>query len=225
MATVPIFNTYMHAKKIERLLNKVCVSAVRPSSLLVSPRCSSASQDISIFCLVACEFAFIYSLTSASIPSSDGRFTILVSSVRLPSLNLTEIYSYRLLPPDICEAMRLLRRSDTGEFALTQFRDEVIPPYAILSHTWTEGHEVTFRELEDRTGPKAGYDKINFCGQQAERDGLGYFWVDTCCTIQTHHRRQRPTKRVAYAAENGGRMYIAFQYKRINISVPLPKNP
>ncbi|KAF1951903.1 HET-domain-containing protein [Byssothecium circinans] len=28
---------------------------------------------------------------------------------------------------------------------------------------------------------KTGYNKIQFCGQQAERDGLRYFWVDTCC--------------------------------------------
>jgi len=28
---------------------------------------------------------------------------------------------------------------------------------------------------------KAGYEKIQFCGEQARRDGLQYFWVDTCC--------------------------------------------
>jgi hypothetical protein len=28
---------------------------------------------------------------------------------------------------------------------------------------------------------KSGYDKIWFCGQEAKRDGLQYFWVDTCC--------------------------------------------
>jgi hypothetical protein len=85
---------------------------------------------------------------------------------------------------------------------------------------------VTFADLKDLdnavdvdTQRKEGYRKIRFCAQQAKRDGLDYFWVDTCCTIQTHHRRQCPTKRVAYAAENGGRMYIAFQYKRINISI------
>jgi hypothetical protein len=27
----------------------------------------------------------------------------------------------------------------------------------------------------------AGYSKIQFCGEQAKRDGLQYFWVDTCC--------------------------------------------
>jgi hypothetical protein len=28
---------------------------------------------------------------------------------------------------------------------------------------------------------KAGYQKIRFCGERAAHDGLGYFWVDTCC--------------------------------------------
>jgi hypothetical protein len=28
---------------------------------------------------------------------------------------------------------------------------------------------------------KAGYGKIQFFGEQARRDGLQYFWVDTCC--------------------------------------------
>lgn len=28
---------------------------------------------------------------------------------------------------------------------------------------------------------KLGYKKIEFCGEQASRDGLKYFWVDTCC--------------------------------------------
>ena len=44
--------------------------------------------------------------------------------------------------------------------------DDEIPPYAILSHTWKEGQEVTFSDLINGTGKsKAGYDKIRFCGQ------------------------------------------------------------
>ncbi|KAF1965715.1 HET-R [Bimuria novae-zelandiae CBS 107.79] len=80
--------------------------------------------------------------------------------------------------------MRLLLRSNNGEFNLTKdfVGDDIIPPYAILSHTWSEGEEVTFKDLIEGTGQdKAGYKKIQFCGQQAERDGLQYFWVDTCC--------------------------------------------
>ncbi|KAF1963104.1 HET-domain-containing protein [Byssothecium circinans] len=80
--------------------------------------------------------------------------------------------------------MRLLHRSETGEFILSQdfTDDDTIPRYAILSHTWTEGQEVTFQEMLDGTGQsKTGYEKIRFCGQRAASDGLRYFWVDTCC--------------------------------------------
>jgi hypothetical protein len=36
--------------------------------------------------------------------------------------------------------------------------------------------------MVDGTGKgKAGYKKIRFCGEQAKRDGLRCFWVDTCC--------------------------------------------
>ncbi|KAI9759453.1 MAG: hypothetical protein M1840_003355 [Geoglossum simile] len=66
--------------------------------------------------------------------------------------------------------------------------DDVTPPYAILSHTWKEGQEITFKDLMDGTGKtKTGYDKIQFCGQQAKRDGLQYFWVDTCCIDKSNN--------------------------------------
>jgi len=79
--------------------------------------------------------------------------------------------------------MRLLERNSAGEFSLTKdiVDDSKVPPYAILSHTWKEGEEVTFQELIDGTGKgKPGYEKIRFYGEQAKRDGLQYFWVDTC---------------------------------------------
>jgi hypothetical protein len=51
-----------------------------------------------------------------------------------------------------------------------------MPPYAILSHTWNEGQEVTFDDLMDGTGKsKTGYEKIQFCGEQAKHDGLQHF--------------------------------------------------
>jgi hypothetical protein len=34
---------------------------------------------------------------------------------------------------------------------------------------------------------KVGYKKIRFCGEQARRDGLQYFWVDTCCINKANH--------------------------------------
>jgi hypothetical protein len=110
--------------------------------------------------------------------------------------------------------MRLLQYSSGSEFSLTRTfaSDEAIPPYAILSHTWLEdGQEPAFEDIVNKTGrEKLGFEKIWFCGEQATQDGLQYFWIDTCCTIQTHHRRQCTTKSAAYVAESGGTMYIAF---------------
>lgn len=115
--------------------------------------------------------------------------------------------------------MRLLQLQDDDEFQLVEFGGDFIPPYAILSHTWGADHdEVSFEDiLTRRYKSKAGYNKLFFCGKQAAKDGLHYSWVDTCCTIQTHHQRQRPTKRVTYAAIFGSTISIAFQYNRITI--------
>jgi len=79
--------------------------------------------------------------------------------------------------------MRLLERGKDGIMTMTRdlFGDN-IPPYAILSHTWgSDTEEVSFKDWMDGTGSKLGYDKIRFCGEQAERAGLQFFWVDTCC--------------------------------------------
>ncbi|KAN0067830.1 HET domain containing protein [Elaphomyces granulatus] len=81
--------------------------------------------------------------------------------------------------------MRLLKRNNTGEFSLTKdlVVSDDIPRYAILSHTWgADTEEVSFKDMIDGTGKrKTGYNKIRFCGEQAGRDGLEYFWIDTCC--------------------------------------------
>ncbi|KAK3348667.1 quinon protein alcohol dehydrogenase-like superfamily [Lasiosphaeria hispida] len=78
--------------------------------------------------------------------------------------------------------MRLLERNDTGEFRLTDdLPNDKIPPYAILSHTWGN-EEVSFKDFANGMAKnKAGYAKIQFCGDQARYDALEFFWVDTCC--------------------------------------------
>lgn len=85
--------------------------------------------------------------------------------------------------------MRLLKLEANGKFSLTN--DIIYPtaPYAILSHTWgPDTTEVIYRDLMDGTGNnKVGYEKIRFCGEQAKRDGLQYFWVDTCCIDKSNH--------------------------------------
>ncbi|KAM0478578.1 hypothetical protein ACHAPX_005167 [Trichoderma viride] len=78
--------------------------------------------------------------------------------------------------------MRLLECND-GKIQLAKAPLPDNPRYAILSHTWgPDAQEVTFRDVVDGTGvEKTGYDKIRFCAAQTRRDGLQYFWVDTCC--------------------------------------------
>jgi hypothetical protein len=113
--------------------------------------------------------------------------------------------------------MRLINTTTLG---LENFFGSKFPKYAILSHTW-DTEEVTYQDWSNlHTASKLkGYEKIVSTCLLAKKDGYAYVWVDTNCTIQTHHRRQRPTKRVAYAAEDGGGMYIAFKYKPSNISL------
>ena len=86
--------------------------------------------------------------------------------------------------------MHLLKFSARGELSLTKnFVEENTPSYVILSHTWGEdGDEVTFKDLENGRGKsKPGYAKIQFCAEQARKDGVQYFWVDTCCIDKTNN--------------------------------------
>ena len=84
--------------------------------------------------------------------------------------------------------MRLLH---TSTLELHEFYGDVIPKYAILSHTWEEG-EVSFQELprvksmvsRGLNEPK-GYRKITDCCKLAASDGWQYVWIDTCCIDKT----------------------------------------
>lgn len=84
--------------------------------------------------------------------------------------------------------MRLLSRSE-GKFSNWVIQDfpADVPFYAVMSHTWDDkDQEVTFEDIEDGTTEcddqsKTGFDKLRFCAEKAEADGLRYFWIDTCC--------------------------------------------
>ncbi|KAI0428647.1 hypothetical protein F5Y09DRAFT_343467 [Xylaria sp. FL1042] len=84
--------------------------------------------------------------------------------------------------------MRFLELQDDGCLGLTEDLASGFPPYAILSHTWgSNNQEVTYADIKAGTGQhKDGYRKIRFCGDLAARDGLKYFWVDTCCIDKTN---------------------------------------
>jgi hypothetical protein len=84
--------------------------------------------------------------------------------------------------------MRLLRLQEGGALSLVEFKGSAIPPYAILSHTWgPDNEEVTFQDVTlYASHGKVGYRKLYFCGEQAKKDSLDYFWVDTCCIDKTN---------------------------------------
>jgi hypothetical protein len=78
--------------------------------------------------------------------------------------------------------MRLLHFNALGRLVSTDFRGKTIPPYAILSHRWSDSEIL----LEDITRnaykhQQEGYRKLQFCAKQAALDRLQYFWIDTCC--------------------------------------------
>jgi hypothetical protein len=83
--------------------------------------------------------------------------------------------------------MRLLQINSAGDLSLVEYFGNDIPPYAILSHTWgADDDEISFKDVKKnraRSKP-SGYHKLRFCGEQALRDGIHFFWVDTCCIKQ-----------------------------------------
>lgn len=78
--------------------------------------------------------------------------------------------------------MRLL---DTTTIKLSEFFDDDIPPYAILSHTWGK-NEVSFKDLDRvRTKGPHRYYKIARCCALAASQGYKWVWIDTCCIDKT----------------------------------------
>ncbi|EXJ79948.1 hypothetical protein A1O3_08234 [Capronia epimyces CBS 606.96] len=67
-----------------------------------------------------------------------------------------------------------LNDDDDGALRLTEDLHDNIPAYAILSHTWGDDKdEVTLDHLDGKM--KAGYTKMKFCGERAEKDNLKHF--------------------------------------------------
>lgn len=76
-----------------------------------------------------------------------------------------------------------MRLINTSTLRFEEFLATEKPPYAILSHTWSN-QEVTYDEalnLSQETRRKAGFQKIEGCCDIAREYGLSYTWVDSCC--------------------------------------------
>jgi hypothetical protein len=106
--------------------------------------------------------------------------------------------------------MRLLRFDTLGRLVLTDFHNKTTPPYAILSHRWSDSEMLiehvsngTYKEREE------GYRKLEFCAKQAAQDKLQYFWIDTCCIDRWNlHERSRAINSMFQWYKDATRCYV-----------------
>ncbi|KAF5486401.1 Vegetative incompatibility protein HET-E-1 [Colletotrichum fructicola] len=79
-----------------------------------------------------------------------------------------------------------MRLVNAKSLQFEEFFGEGIPKYAILSHTWTDGQEVTLQEFSaQKARNKSGWTKIQRTAQLALEDELHHIWIDTCCIDKT----------------------------------------
>ncbi|KAF1836479.1 kinesin light chain [Decorospora gaudefroyi] len=106
--------------------------------------------------------------------------------------------------------MRLLHNDALGRLVLTDFRGETIPPYAILSHRWSDS-EILIEDISNRTykEKEEGYRKLQFCAERAAQDELQYFWIDTCCIDRWNLReRSKAINSMFQWYKNATRCYV-----------------
>ena len=84
--------------------------------------------------------------------------------------------------------MRLLKTDlgtgEDGKLELIERWGSAIPPYAILSHTWSQNaeDEVLFANVQDGTAhQKPAFSKVQEALKRAKLDGHDYIWIDNCC--------------------------------------------
>jgi tetratricopeptide (TPR) repeat protein len=106
--------------------------------------------------------------------------------------------------------MRLLHFDTLGKLVLTDFRGKTIPPYAILSHRWSDS-EILIEHISNGTYKEReeGYRKLEFCAKQATQDKLQYFWIDTCCIDRWNNsERSKAINSMFQWYKNATRCYV-----------------
>ncbi|KAF5348017.1 hypothetical protein D9758_010075 [Tetrapyrgos nigripes] len=102
------------------------------------------------------------------------------------------------------------RLINTHTLKLVDFSEnDAIPPYAILSHKWCHGHEISYQDYLDprpETKMKVGYRKIQSACTRARLDGLNFIWIDTVCINQGNRDE---------VARNINSMYSYYKNSRV----------
>jgi hypothetical protein len=106
--------------------------------------------------------------------------------------------------------MRLLHFNALDRPILTDFRGKPTPPYAILSHRWSDS-EILIENLLNKSykEKEEGYQKLQFCAERAAQDGLQYFWIDTCCIDRWDNNEQSKAINLMFQwYQNAARCYV-----------------
>ncbi|CAN9326707.1 unnamed protein product, partial [Alternaria alternata] len=106
--------------------------------------------------------------------------------------------------------MRLLHYNALRRLVLTDFRGKAIPPYAILSHRWSDS-EILIEDISNETykEKEEGYRKLQFCAERAAQDELQYFWIDTCCIDRwNNNERSKAINSMFQWYKNAARCYV-----------------
>lgn len=77
--------------------------------------------------------------------------------------------------------MRLL---NTRTLEFREFHGPKTVKYAVLSHTWTDGEEIGYRDFLDLNPAwttKSGFQKVQGACRTALADGADWIWIDTNC--------------------------------------------
>ncbi|KAI6038914.1 heterokaryon incompatibility protein-domain-containing protein, partial [Pisolithus marmoratus] len=79
-----------------------------------------------------------------------------------------------------------IQQAESEQDRILKELDDGTTSYAILSHRWGLGVEVTYEEMiglhdRDEVQKRYGYQKIIKCCEQAMKDGYKWMWIDTCC--------------------------------------------
>lgn len=80
-----------------------------------------------------------------------------------------------------------MRLIEAPTLELIDFIEGSIPPYACLSHRWSD-EEVSFQQWQSRTPEieaRAGYLKVVQACEVAQGHGINFLWADTCCIDKT----------------------------------------
>ncbi|THU97865.1 HET-domain-containing protein [Dendrothele bispora CBS 962.96] len=105
------------------------------------------------------------------------------------------------------------RLIDTRTLNLVDLNEgDPVPPYAILSHRWIQGQEISYQEFldgDEETRSKSGYLKIAAACVTACEDKINFIWVDTCCIDKGSHEDVVRNIRSMYAYYRNARVCYA----------------